>query len=217
MGTKSKKGGGFEREMCKLLSLWWSHNKRDDIFWRTAGSGGRATVRRKQGLRTADSAADMMASHESGKPLTNACLFEMKRGYSDKHKIVKNKKTKKLSVKKVSYGLGILTILDKQPKQKDPILLQWWEKLEEERISTGRKFSFIIFRRDAKQGCIVMSYKTLKLLTKRNHHFEEIMLSIHFPRPERIYPLVILKLDDFLKWCEPESFIGLPRQIKRRK
>ena len=217
MGTKSKKGGGFEREICKLLSLWWSKGEHDDIFWRTAGSGGRATVRRKQGKRTADSAADMMACHESGKSLTKACLFEMKRGYSDKHKIVKNKKTKKLSVKKVAYGLEVLSILDKKPKHKEPILLQWWEKLEQERISTKRKFSFIIFRRDAKDACIVMSYKILKILTQKNGHFEGRMLSIHFPRPERIYPLVILKLDDFLQWCKPVCFIGLPRQIKRRK
>jgi len=215
--SKSKKGGQFERELCKALSLWWSYNKRDDIFWRTAGSGARATVRRKQGKQTADAAADMMACHETGKPLTKTCLFEMKRGYSSKQKIVKNKKTKKLSIKKVAYGLEVLSILDKQPKHKDPILLEWWGKLEKERMSTGRKFGFIIFRRDAKEACITMSYKAFKTLVDRNGKFDGRIISVLFPKQEKISSLVILKLDDFLNWCKPTCFLDLPRQIKRRK
>jgi len=29
----AKKGPKFERKMCKKFSLWWTNNKRDDIFW----------------------------------------------------------------------------------------------------------------------------------------------------------------------------------------
>ena len=160
MGSKSKKGGQFERDICKLLSLWWSSKERDDIFWRTAGSGARATTRRrKQRKATADSSADMMATHISGKPLTKTCIFEMKRGFSDKHQIVENKKTKKMGIKKVRHGLEVLTILDKLDSSKNPILLEWWRKVERERRQTRRKYSFIIFRRDAKQACIVMIVK----------------------------------------------------------
>ena len=213
---KSKKGSKFEREVCKLLSLWWSNQKDEDIFYRTAGSGARATVRRKQGKRTADSAADMMSTHESGKPLTKACLFEMKSGYSDKHKITTSKKTGKKGVTHSRYGIEVLTILDKQEYHKDPILLQWWKKIEKERIATGRKFAFIIFRRDAKLACIVMSYKMFGLLAKRTGPFDERILSIHFSSKEQLHSLVILKLDDFLHWCKPKSFIDLPRQIRRR-
>ena len=39
---KAYKGSEFEREMCKCLSLWWTDSKRDDVFWRSAQSGGRA-------------------------------------------------------------------------------------------------------------------------------------------------------------------------------
>ena len=217
MGTKSKKGGGFERTICKLLSLWWSDEEHDDIFWRTAGSGGRATVRRKQGLRTADSAADMMSSHESGKPLTKSCLFEMKRGYSDKHKIVKNKKSGKLGIRKTKGGLDFLTILDKLDKSKEPEVLEWWRKVESERKSTGHKFSFIIFQRDKKQACIVMNKKIYDYLQKQNGSYICRHIDISFDISDRISPLVILKLNDFLQWCKPKCFIGLPRQIKRRK
>jgi len=42
----SQKGPNFERSFCKSLSLWVSEGKDENIFWRSVGSGGRAT--RKQ-------------------------------------------------------------------------------------------------------------------------------------------------------------------------
>lgn len=76
------KGSDFERTICKQLSLWWSSGKRDDIFWRTAGSGARATTRRKQGRATANSSGDIAALDMEGKPLVECITFELKRGYS---------------------------------------------------------------------------------------------------------------------------------------
>ena len=198
------KGAEFERDICKILSLWWSNTERDDIFYRTSGSGSRATVRRKKGMRTADSTADIMATHESGKPLTKTCIFELKRGFSEKHK-------------RTALGLEVLTILDKQPKAKDPVLLQWWEKIEKERKAARRRFSFIIFRRDQKLSCMVMSYKTFNFLSKRNGVFDDIIISVHLPSVKKIESLVIVKLDDFLNWCQPKCFINMPRKLKRRK
>lgn len=43
------KGSVFEREICKALGRWWTDGERDDIFWRTAGSGARATCRLERG------------------------------------------------------------------------------------------------------------------------------------------------------------------------
>ncbi len=48
-GGKSK-GSSFERKVCKDLSLWVSDGKAEDIFWRTAMSGGRSTVAHKKGV-----------------------------------------------------------------------------------------------------------------------------------------------------------------------
>lgn len=42
-GGKSK-GAAFERGVCVSLSRWLTQGTRDDIFWRSAMSGGRATV-----------------------------------------------------------------------------------------------------------------------------------------------------------------------------
>jgi len=75
------KGGGFEREMCKKLSLWWTSGKSDDIFWRTSGSGARATTRAKSNKATFGQSGDVGATHPDGLPLINLFVIELKRGY----------------------------------------------------------------------------------------------------------------------------------------
>jgi hypothetical protein len=32
----SKKGGKFERDMSRKLSLWWSYGNNDDLIWRSS-------------------------------------------------------------------------------------------------------------------------------------------------------------------------------------
>lgn len=77
-----RKGSAFEREICKRLSLWVSDQKQEDCFWRSAISGGRATVAHKRGKRMAAQAGDISAVHELGIPLINKCLIECK-AYQD--------------------------------------------------------------------------------------------------------------------------------------
>ena len=86
MKSKAYKGGDFEREVCKLLSKWWSKGlgmeERDDIFWRTSQSGGRATQRRKLGMSTFGSYGDIAAVDPIGEPLLKFVTLELKRGSS---------------------------------------------------------------------------------------------------------------------------------------
>lgn len=49
-GGGKQKGAQFEREVCKKLSLWISDGIRDDMFWRSAMSGGRASIGLKKGM-----------------------------------------------------------------------------------------------------------------------------------------------------------------------
>lgn len=78
----ARKGGDFEREFCTLLSSWWTGGEDTSCFWRTAMSGGRATVRRRKGLNTRGHAGDICATDDCGLPLTRAITFELKRGYN---------------------------------------------------------------------------------------------------------------------------------------
>lgn len=81
-GSGSNKGSSFERELCKRFSLWVSKGKRDDLFWRTAGSGARATTRRKGNKTTENSSGDMMCLAQEGSWLLDCFTFEFKRGYN---------------------------------------------------------------------------------------------------------------------------------------
>lgn len=76
------KGGAFEREISRKLSLWWSGGQHDDWFWRTGGSGGRATNRAKSGKATINGYGDIMAQCGEAQKLLDIVTFELKRGYN---------------------------------------------------------------------------------------------------------------------------------------
>ncbi len=77
----SAKGGNFEREIAKAISLWWSSGKSDAIFWRTHSSGARATTRAKKGQRLDGQYGDLCATDPSGLPFTETFTVSLKRGY----------------------------------------------------------------------------------------------------------------------------------------
>lgn len=81
-GRGKKKGSAFERAICKTLSKWWTDGQRTDVFWRTQSSGGRATIRSRQGLSTHGQFGDVQASDPIGDPLIRVFMFELKHGYS---------------------------------------------------------------------------------------------------------------------------------------
>ena len=77
----STKGSAFERQICKELSLWWTYEDRDDIFWRTSNSGGRAIRRSKKKKQTFGQYGDIQAVDPIGQPLMDVLTFELKCGY----------------------------------------------------------------------------------------------------------------------------------------
>lgn len=77
-GGSKQKGAQFERDVCEFLSQWLSEGKRKDLFWRSAMSGGRATVARKRGKHLKAQEGDITATHPIGHKLTNLFLIECK-------------------------------------------------------------------------------------------------------------------------------------------
>jgi len=205
------KGGDYEREVCKQLSLWWTYHKRDDIFWRTAGSGARATTRMKKLMETHDSAGDVMALDPIGKPLTAQVLIEIKRGFGGMQ--VKSKSTGKKK-KKGGKQLEILSLLDTNMKGRkhELVFWQWWDKAENERLLHNRNLVWIIFKRDRKEPCIAMSlFQFVRLTTGSNHVIDTIALA----NRKRKVTIVFSRLDAFLKCCKPKFL--RKRTITRRK
>lgn len=72
------KGAEFEREICKALSLWLSNGAAEDVLWRSAMSGGRATVARLKGKRLATQAGDISCINPIGHRFAAEFMIECK-------------------------------------------------------------------------------------------------------------------------------------------
>ena len=78
MDSKAK-GSSFEREMSRLLSLWWTNGKRDDAIWRSASSGALTTVGKGRYLAHT---GDFAATDGDAELLFKHVIIEAKRGYN---------------------------------------------------------------------------------------------------------------------------------------
>jgi hypothetical protein len=76
-GGGKQKGSAQERKLCELLSLWVSHGTKKDLYWRSAMSGGRATVIRKRGGQNRQ-CGDIVAVAPEGHALTDWLYLECK-------------------------------------------------------------------------------------------------------------------------------------------
>lgn len=128
------KGSVFERKIATDLSLWWSNGENDAIFWRTAGSGARATVRGRKGKATKNHAGDLTCIDPIGQPFLDFVTIEIKRGYS-------------------KYTL--FDLMDKSPGSAKQILEEWIEQAYESHRQ-AESFSWIIIaKRDRREEMVI--------------------------------------------------------------
>jgi len=137
---KNNKGSGFERTVCKLLSLWWSKGETDAIFWRTAGSGARATTRAKQGKKTYGSYGDIKAEDPIGEDLLKVFTFELKRGYNKFNNMDLLEKNLRKSSKQLYDKFIKSVIIDAQESGS----LSWMLVVKKDRRDILAFFPFII-------------------------------------------------------------------------
>jgi hypothetical protein len=76
-GAGKQKGSSFERKICKELSLWITDGERDDLFWRSSNSGGRATIVAVDGTKHTQS-GDISSIHPLGHTFTETFVIECK-------------------------------------------------------------------------------------------------------------------------------------------
>lgn len=74
------KGAAFERDICQRLSMWVSNLTRQDVYWRSSMSGGRATIKSKGKARAEFSAhsGDVAATHSMGHLLLELFVVDCK-------------------------------------------------------------------------------------------------------------------------------------------
>jgi len=77
-GGGKAKGSQFEREVCVLLSKWVTNGKQEDVFWRSAMSGGRATVAKAHGKSLGNQVGDISCIDPAGQQLISKFAIECK-------------------------------------------------------------------------------------------------------------------------------------------
>lgn len=142
-GGGKQKGAAFEREICVTLSRWLTGGDQEDVFWRSAMSGGRATVAHKKGgKRLASQAGDISCIHPIGHHFASRFAIECK-FYAN-----------------LDYQ-GLLTGKGK--------LLAFWAEINEQ---AGRylKHPFMVVRQNRMQANVCLDKAGLQALGMRERH-----------------------------------------------
>ena len=133
MAKGKGKGSAFERKICNQLSLWWSNGTNDNIFWRTAGSGARATVRAKKRGGFQKHGGDICAIDPIGEPLLKQFAIELKVGYN---------------------RVTIFDCMDAPASYKPQMFQQWVEQAKESQTQTNSKYWMLITQRTRRRAMV---------------------------------------------------------------
>lgn len=183
-GGGKRKGGNFENKMCKELSLWFSSGDRDDLFTRTASSGGRFTLRRKSQKDTANQEGDITATTETGLLLVNACCLEMKNGYKN---------------------WSIMDILDK-PVRKGKSTPQVFEQFYAQACESD-KWPVIIAKKDGRKEIIAFPKQMFLTLLKISDLRVPTHITIVPDKNSSIkHIMIVMNLNDFFGWANAARF-----------
>jgi hypothetical protein len=148
------KGSQFERDICRDLSLWWTDNENDAVFWRTSTSGARATVRHRKGKSTRSQHGDICATDPIGQPFVDAFTCEIKRGYTK----------------------DTLADLFDRPKQGKYTYQQWFDKIRETARAARTPSWLLIARRDRRVPLVFIPEITASLFG----HFSRFSFSVAY-------------------------------------
>jgi hypothetical protein len=193
-GSGKRKGGAFERLIANMLSLWWSDGKRDDIFYRTASSGGRATQRSKRGKSTHGQYGDIQAADPIGQPLMDLCVVECKDGYA---------------------GQSIADLLDKKEERHKPTYESFIKQSQFESDQAEAPYWLLIARRRGRQVMIYLPFDLYKALKEASRHRQRTHMGIGdaIPNARIVFSnnlnVFCVPLQEFIKNVSPRDFKDL--------
>lgn len=173
--------------MCRELSLWWTKGSRDDVFWRTSQSGGRATTRMKKGKSTFGQQGDIAAVDPIGLPLVQLVTIEAKKGYN----------------RETAHNL-----LD----QDGPSV---WKKFIEQAKAAARcartPFWMLVHKRDRRETVVAIPFDLYDRLALAHAVPNAIMVLRDFGK------IFVTTLDQFKQHVKPKDIMDLVRCVPRPK
>ena len=194
MAINSKsKGSSFERIICKKLSVWWTNGERDDIFWRSAGSGAMATNAHRSGSFRANMEGDISYSDAIGKPLMDLFCIELKNGYAD---------------------WSALDLLESN--QKVTRFEEFWNQACESALHSNA-LPMLIYHKDRKNTMVAINLEANTLLKKqviaRHSLFDIPYFNIRISN--KIGDIYIYRFVDFFETIKPEDIKGVTHACGR--
>lgn len=184
----SRKGPAWERKFCTLLSDWWTGGSPDCVFWRTANSGGRATVRGRKGQHTSGQHGDIAHTAPSGEAFCRAFTVELKKGYNK------------------------ATLIDLVDKPGSCVYREWIDKLRNTASAAGSLSWMLVHHRDRREPLVFLEGGVAQRLWEMQGH-----LSLHGVRElsaearydDGTVSVWGTRLEDFFRWVHPHMIRNL--------
>ena len=196
------KGASWERQISNVLSHWWTGDPDAGVFWRTANSGGRATVRTRKGRKTPNHFGDLCATDPVAQPLLDLFVVEIKRGY--------NRAT-------------VHDLLDRSPKSAAPVHAEWINKVNEPAKAAGVRYWRLIHKRDRREPLILLpDHFVCELEDHVEICLEDLELSdnrvLRFYCPDVFHSYVwVFALADFLTAVKAKDIVALHEKLRSEK
>jgi hypothetical protein len=146
MSRKNKnKGNSYERDICDRLSIWFSDGSRDDLFWKSSNSGGRATNRAKKGKTAQEHQGDVTWTHPKGRALIELVTIELKKGYPKAHIGQIVDRPTSINLQQQQFEEFIEQVVEAKTRAKTPF---WW----------------LIHKRDRREEMVYFNHQFYKFL-----------------------------------------------------
>lgn len=175
IGGGKQKGSAFERKICKLLSLWFSEEIRDDIFFRSASSGAMATQRFKKGKNTSGQQGDITSTDSEGIKFINKFSIELK-SYKD-------------------FSLDFLVYKNKSS------IHDWWVQCKGD-AGRNNKNPLLIIKKNGKKELIIFEHNLYKYFCD---YFGELSNKKYIVGYINDIYVIIMLLTDFLDYTNPKT------------
>lgn len=194
----ANKGGNFEREICRAISLWWTKGERDDVVWRNKT---RRTMRAYNAQRQE---GDLGPTDEIAIPLFKVLCIECKSGYSIRRKPGKKSKT-------TNVPHDVLDLIDGTGDRDKSTIMMFWRQAIEEATMTDR-YPLLIFKRDYHSPVVCINHGLVQIFSKHSE------IAISRPRVEIYYQgwhLYLFNMANFFELICPDDIIDLAKEKER--